>query len=365
MHASWSSDADIFEFLAPGWAEYFAVHVPGDWHDYFLGVGPRPKSPLRGSPIEVAREYRNPFGDRSGAADVVGLREHLDASGTDHALLYPDPRVIPAAAIPTVKLAIEATRAINDWMFQRWITADSRLRGLVLVPTQVPAEAAAEIQRWAAHEQAGGVLLAAGGLAKPFGHPVYGPIHEAAHEAGLPIVLMAGGNATIDSGVYPAAGGFPGTYAELRTLAHQSLQSHVASLIALGVLRRFPSLRFLVLGGGILWVTPWLWRLDANYKAFRHDVAWAGDHPPSQIFKQHFLVGTHPFGHRAPPDALQRYLLADPELADVVCFASGFPDSGSYSSDAVAAALPAEWRQKVLSENAERLLGHTTALTGP
>jgi predicted TIM-barrel fold metal-dependent hydrolase len=353
---SWTSDSDIVDYLSHGWREYFAAHAPSDWHDYLLGFGPVPARPLRGSPIDVVQGYRNPLGDHCGGTDLRGVQAHLDRHGIDRALLCPDSRMILAAGVPTVRVALEAARAINDWTFDRWLTADARLRGFILVPTQAPEAAAEEVRRWGGNDRMAGVLLAAGGLAKPFGHPVYGPIHEAANEVGLPIVLVSG-EAASDAAAYPTGGGYPGTYVELRTLAHQSLQSHVASLIALGVMKRFPALQFLVMGGGILWVAPWLWRLDVNYKAFRYDVLWLNGRPPSDVFKRHFVVGTHPFTHRVSHERLLRYLLADPELADVFCYASGYPDWDARSPADLVEALPEEWLSKVFAHNAERVLG--------
>jgi predicted TIM-barrel fold metal-dependent hydrolase len=363
VRASASSDADIVGFLSDGWREYVAAHVDQGWHDHFLGLAPRPDRQLRGSPIDVAAEYRNPLGDACGPDDLDGLRSHLDRNDVDTALICPSDKLVFAAGLPTVNVAVAATRAINDWLFAEWVEREPRLRGVVLVPTQVPEAAADEIRRWAGHRAVGGILLSAGGLAKPFGHPVYRPIHEAAHEAGLPIVLLAGGDAVVDSGAYPVAGGFPGTYAELRTLAHQSLQSHIASLIGLGVLRRHPSLRVLALGGGILWLAPWLWRLDVNYRAFRYDVVWLEGEPPSAVFKRHFLVGTHPFVQAVGRESFHRYLRADPDLGRTICFASGYPDWACTTAEEVVADLPQEWTG-VLRANAEGIVRRAAAVAG-
>jgi predicted TIM-barrel fold metal-dependent hydrolase len=355
VRATADSDADVARHLPDGWLEYFAAHVPRDWQAHLQGRGARPERPLRGSPIDVVQEYRNPLGDTRGGHDLDAVRAHLDAGGIDLALLYPEDRLVQAAGVPTVNVAVAAARAINEWLFSEWVERDARLRGVPVVATQVPELAAAEIRHWAGHAQAGAVAVAAGGLAKPFGHPVFGPIHAAAEECGLPIVLLAGTDAVVDSGAYPVAGGFPGTYAELRTLAHQSLQSHAASLLALGVVRRYPGLRFLALGGGLLWVAPWLWRLDVNHQAFRYDVAWLEGERPSDAFKRHFAVGTGPFVHAAEPDALLRHLRAEVDLGTAVVFASGFPDWAATPPAEVLAQLPPSWTD-VAGANAERLL---------
>lgn len=354
VRATASSDADVLDRFGSGWREYVAAHVPRDWHDYFLGLAERPARPLRGSPIDVATEYRNPLGDDWGPGGLDGIQAHLDRSDVAAALICPQDKLVYAASVPTVNVAVAATRAVNEWLFDEWVERDPRLRGAILVTTQVPEAAAEEIARWSAHPQVGGVLLAAGGLAKPFGHPVFQPIHEAAAAASLPLVLLAGADAVVDSGAYPVAGGFPGTYSELRTLAHQSLQSHLASLLGLGIMRRYPALRVLALGGGPLWVAPWLWRLDVNYRAFRYDVVWLDGECPSDVFKRHVLVGTHPFVHGAEPGALRRYLDVEPDLAACFAYASGYPDWGTRTAAELSAELPDAWAG-VLGANAQRL----------
>ena len=105
------------------------------------------------------------------------------------------------------------------------VGADPRLLGTILVPTQVPDAAAAEIRRVGANDRMAAVLLTVCGLARPFGHPCYAPIFEAAHELDLPVVIRTGTNQTIDAHV-PAAGGVPSTFTESRALAPQELMTH-------------------------------------------------------------------------------------------------------------------------------------------
>jgi hypothetical protein len=205
------------------------------------------------------------------------------------------------------------------------------------------------------------VLLCANGLARPFGHPAYAPIFEAASELDLPIVIQPGGDQTVETASYPAGGGVPGTFAEFRTLAPQSLMTHAASLIGQGVMFRHPNLRFLLLGGGVTWVTPFLWRFDTDFKAFRHDMLWLKS-MPSEVFREFFYVGTWPLNDaNAGGSRLADYLEVDHDLGELICYASGYPDSEFADPEAVAHALPPEWRSKVLTSNPLRFLGRSVA----
>jgi uncharacterized protein len=121
-------------------------------------------------------------------------------------------------------------------------------------------------------------------------------------------------------------------------------------------MNRYADLRFVVLGGGIAWLTPWLWRLDTNHKAFRYDSLWLRDTPPSEIFKRHFRIGTHPLNYHVDTEQLQSYLELDPALGDLVCYASGYPDWDGRSPAQVADTLPADWAPSVLRDNSARFL---------
>ena len=119
---------------------------------------------------------------------------------------------------------------------------------------------------------------------------------------------------------------------------------------------RYPSLRVLLLGGSVGWVTPFLWRFDTDFRAFRHDLLFLKK-PPSEVFRDHFFVGSSPFCFDLPPGDLARYLAFDHELGELLCYASGYPDREYADPAAVASALPPEWEPKVLRENPLRFLG--------
>jgi predicted TIM-barrel fold metal-dependent hydrolase len=326
----------------------FAGKATEEW----VGVG--------GGPLRVPHNYWNPLGDYVEGDDTGAVAASFADSRrlrkVERAVLVPADAIL-VAGIPTVRVALAATTAINDWTIDRWLAADPAFYGVVLVATQDPQHAAREIRRVGGHRQMAGVLMGAAGLGKPFGHSVYDPIYEAAAEYDLPILILPGAEEAVDAGAQLAGGGPPSTYIEMRALAHQSLESHAASLISQGVPARYPRLRVLLLGGGMGWVTPWLWSMDTNYKSFSNDALWLRDSSPSEVFRQYFSVGTYPFSFAAQPDRLQRYLEVDPALADVVCYASGYPAWDSSNAVELAERIPDGWRDRVMHDNASRLFG--------
>jgi predicted TIM-barrel fold metal-dependent hydrolase len=375
IQQSWASPIDVIEHLPAGWREYAYAHMAPAWQRFYANGGERPEGRPGSTILSLDAAYQNPFGDYvegSVAPDAIAAgsdpellrRHHLDPCGIDAALLcHGIGALVPSHGV--ARLSVELTRAINDLTVDRWLSSDDRLYGTVLVPTQVPEAAAAEIRRVGAHDRMRAVLLSVTGLGRPFGHPAYAPIFEAAHELELPVVIQAGGDLGMETATYPAAAGVPSTFAESRVLAPQALMTHAGSLIAQGVMDTYPSLRFLLLGGSVGWITPFLWRFDTDHKAFRHDVLWLKK-PPSEVFRECFFVGTGPLKFDAAGDRFARYIAADHGLEDVLCYASGYPDRERDEPASVAAALPAGWEGKVMSENAERFLtGRRSAAPEP
>src|SRR3984885_12136841 len=368
---SWASDDEIIEYLPTGWREYAIVNSPQPWHDYLRGDAARPAGALVDTPVSSHDlAYYDPRGEflpgavsghaMSGCSDHETLnRQHLEPGHIERGVLvHGTGLLVPAKSV--VRLTVALTRAINDWTIERWLAEDERLFASLLVPTQIPEAAAAEIRRLGPSERVVAVLLCANGLGKPFGHPAYDPIFKAAEDVGLPIIIRAGGDELMESATYSVAGGLPRTYVEHRTLAPQVLMTHAASLIGQGVMKRYPSLRFLLLGGSIGWVTPFLWRLDAGYRSFRHDVLWLRT-LPSEVFQQHFMVGTDPFLRLADRATFAKYLTVEPTLAELTCYASGYPDTEYAAPATVSELLPGDWKEAVLTGNASRFLSWGTA----
>jgi predicted TIM-barrel fold metal-dependent hydrolase len=368
---SWQSEAEVFDHLTPGWREYVGAHVSHAWREHLFADAPAPSGPI-GSPMTTRPVAAFPVEEsspRSPSGPPISdplelLSRELDRGGIARALLcHGAAALLPTLA--TTRASVAFVSAVNDWTAERWLSRDDRLRGTILVPTQVPELAAAEIRRLAPDSRFVAVLLAGNGLGKPFGHPVYEPILQAAASAGLPIVIRAGGDSMVEAPAYPVAGGMPGTEGEYRTLAPQALMTHAASILAQAVPARYPSLRFLLLGGGTGWITPFLWRLDTEYRAFRHDVLWMKKQP-SVYFRECFRVGTGPFVTPAglPVDSFARMVTIDHELANVICYASGYPDRESVPPGAVRESLPDGWDAPVLSGNAAAFFGWQDDLSG-
>jgi predicted TIM-barrel fold metal-dependent hydrolase len=335
------------EFMSAGWRDY--IGQPGS-----LPGG------LGAYPLLAKQVYVNIEGDKLRGQSVdpraplgtsaAALTQRLDKHGIDAALLTHDTQALTPMLI-NVRLSVELARATNDWTIERWLDADPRLSAAVLVPTQLPEQSVQELYRVGKHPQVRAVLLCANGLGKPFGHLTYRPILRAAADLGLVVVIKAGGDNTGDSTTHPTAHGLPSTYAVYHSLLDQSPATHLTSLIAQGAFDELPDLRVMIIGAGISWIAPHMWRFDHEYREFRREAPWLKA-APTHYLEDRIRISTYPLEHVTNRSAWERYLQAFPGLSRVVVYGSGYPSWDSDEPDTAADRLPAAWRDSVLGDNA-------------
>lgn len=350
VHHHWASQLEISERMSAGWQEHLGVPgtLPG-------GAG--------AMHILPSNAYKRPGGDYlEGSADPLAppasdperTAQHVFAGGATRAILsYDKGMFIPS--VPNAYRADALARGMNDWTIHRWFPVDERFHGLIIVANQMPLQAAAEIRRAGENERMVGVLMAANGLNKPFGHPAYHPIYEAAAEMDLPIVLHAGGDLSSDTLSHPTAGGLPATYAEIAALSYSPMMTHVQSMIVQGVLEKYPTLRVFVAGVGAAWIPGLFFRLDVNWRGLRREVPWVR-RPPSEYFRESFRVSTWPFDRAPDDDGAERIVQAlstFPEIDKLLCFASGYPSWDTDTAADIARRIPTEWHEGVFTGNAD------------
>jgi predicted TIM-barrel fold metal-dependent hydrolase len=358
VHNHWASQPEVMQYMDPGWREYLA----------------RPKNLPGGAMLRMTPmlPYQNPNGDkRLDAYPEVGeagsspdlLRRAVLANGVDRAVLSFDMGLL-MSTLPNHYLGRAVVRAANDWMIERWLTSDEGFYGLLLVPNQLPDDAAQEVRRVGEHPRIVGVALGGSGLGRPFGHPAYHPLLEAAADLNLAVVVHAGTDAAPDTLSSTAAGGVPTTYTEYRVLAAQPVMTHIVSMIGQGVFEKYPNLRVLASGAGAAWVPSLMWRFDTNYRGLRREVPWVR-RLPSEYFREHVRVTTYPFRRGADVGRYADFMRSFGQPESFLCYASGYPNWDSDTADDVAPHLPEEWHSKVFHDNALGLFRWPDRPTGP
>ena len=298
------------------------------------------------APTSVGPLWRD--GEPAGTSiDVVRrqLLEPLDVGAAILACTY----AVDSIHNPDSAAAVAA--AVNDWQVAEWLEPEPRLRASLVVPSQQPAMAAAEIDRLGADRRFVQVLLPVRS-ALPYGNRQYHPIFEAAERNHLAVGLHFGGA----PGNPPTGAGWPSYYLEEYAGMAQVFQTQLLSMIVEGVFERFPELRVTCIEGGFTWVPSLLWRMDKEWKGLRRDVPWVR-RPPSEHIRERVRFTIRPLD--APPgDGDLADVISDLDSDELLLFASDYPHwHFDDFADAVPAQLPPDVRPAVLADNAIAFYG--------
>jgi uncharacterized protein len=342
----WSSSMDLLKYMDDGWR---SVLIP---------VGRPIVLGLRGS--------RLIFDPLRGPTALMEPQSGLAVPGSDYEAFERD--ILGQASLERIVLgydyglqgtsfvqrylARDIAQAANDWTVEEWLPRDDRLHAMMLVATSIPDAAAAEIRRIGVNERIVAVALGCNGLARPFGEPAYHPIYEAAEELGLPIVIQVGSEIHGDQALPAVAGGNPSTYAEYRVHAGHAIANHFSSLIAEGVFTRFPKLKVLLVGGGVVAYPSLLWALDYWYKMTAPAFPWI-ERLPSEYFVDHVRVSTLSLENPPEPERLAQALRTFEGIERTLLYTSGYPDDEWETAEQIAERLPEEWHERVFRTNAD------------
>jgi predicted TIM-barrel fold metal-dependent hydrolase len=350
IHPQVADPEELLAYVDPAQREWFRAQGPS------LGLpGYSWAHPASWFRQDIEQNGRPPASDVETVA-----RELLDPSGTDVGVLNGDDAVL-VSLMPSPYRAAELARAHNQWLREHWLDAEPRLRASILCPAQDPQAAAAEIRRAAEDGRFVQVLLC-GGADRPYGEPRYLPIFEAAAECGLPVAIHSGGEGMGIAA--PPGGAGPVTfYIEWHTLGSAcSTMSHLVSLLCHGTFERLPTLKVLLIEGGLAWLPGILWRLDTNWRALRSEVPWL-ERKPSEVAREHVRFSTQPLEHTDGQDDTLFEMLAAAGAPDNLCFASDYPHWDFDDPGFMLKRLPEEWRASVLHENAAELYGVRLGVT--
>jgi predicted TIM-barrel fold metal-dependent hydrolase len=235
-------------------------------------------------------------------------------------------------------------QAVNDYIAAEWVAMDSRLRASIVVPSQYPSAAAAEIDRCAENPAFVQALLLVSGEV-PLGSRHNWPIFEAAARHGLPIVVHAGSN--FRHALTPV-GGTQYYFHDYLSQA-PAFQAQLVSLVMEGVFATYPSLKVVFAESGITWLPAILTRLDKFWKGLRAETPWVQSRP-SDIVKKHIRFTLQPLD--APRDMAVAMKLWDHIGSDeMILFSSDYPHWQFDGDDLVPASVSDELLHKIAVEN--------------
>lgn len=341
---------DVDVHPVPRSVDEIRERLPMPWRDRYQGERRSFfNNPGHGSRLDSIPPDGGPKG-----SDPAFTREQLiDEYGVAHAILvsrtfcniHPDPDY--AAAIAA---------AFNEWLAETWLAeeenADGAFKGSITIAQQDPAQAVEEIERWAGHPHIVQVTMDSGARA-PFGQRYYYPIYEACERHGLPLSIHPG---TEGMGInHQPTPGYPTHYVEWHCAMSLAFQAHLISILTEGVFERFPTLRLVMVEGGVAWLGPLLWRLDSYWKALRSEVPWV-KRPPSEYVRDHVRLGSQPL-ERPDDDAQLLQMLEAIDARHVLMFSSDYPHWDFDSPTRAFPQLPEDLHEAIFSANARKLYG--------
>ncbi len=214
-----------------------------------------------------------------------------------------------------------------------------------------PLLAAKEIHRLGEHPQICQVLMPSASP-MPLGNRYFHPIYAAAVEHELPVAIHPGLEGLGISGT-PTSAGYPSNYLEWHTGLVSSYITQLVSLVTEGVFAKFPTLRFILIEGGVSWLPAVMWRFDKNWKALRSTAPWL-NHPPSHIIHDHILLTTQPLEEPENPTHFKA-ILDMFDAGHMLMFSSDFPHWDGDTPDFSASAFPPNIRARVMGDTAREL----------
>jgi predicted TIM-barrel fold metal-dependent hydrolase len=341
----------------PATAEELPRYLSPRWKDYVGLVGQRnlnhkgvltTQRPFAGR-LDAVPEG----GGRPGSDPELAREQLLDEYGITWAILNPlDP--IASGNAPAA-LEADIARASNDFILDRWLSADPRWAASVSIAQEQVPEAVAEIERCRGLCDRFIQVLLGSCSERPLGNPRYWPIFEIAEDYGLPIGTHIG-----QSKYHPATPlGPPNFYYEMHCGFPLPSQAGVASLIFEGVFDRFPRLKFVLLEAGWEWAAPYSWRLDAAWRVQGDEVAHL-EQEPSEYFKRHFWFSTQPTVEPEEPAAIYGLYeqFGNTGFCDRLLYSSDYPHwDMDPPREAVPGGLADEMKRRVLGANAAALYG--------
>jgi predicted TIM-barrel fold metal-dependent hydrolase len=284
-------DCDIHpQFAKPDEIQAF---LPERWREYVRAYGGFYRQPLadtlahpRMAPDVARADAWPPNGAPPGGDLAFMQHQHLDANNVAHGMLMPLNR--GPGNQRNLEYGAALATAVNDWQIARWVEPDPRLHASIVVTQEHPPFAIAEIEKRAGDRRFAQVMLPPKSL-EPQGRRRYWPLYEAAVAHGLPLALHVGGIA----GYPPTASGWPSYYVEEQHTNVQGMQSLITSMVIEGVFEQFPTLKVVLVEGGIAWLPALKWRLDKHWKRLKSEAPHL-KRLPSEYIHDHFWLTTQP-----------------------------------------------------------------------
>ncbi|GAA5019666.1 amidohydrolase family protein [Actinopolymorpha pittospori] len=331
VHNEVPSIDDLLPYLPDLWVEQIANTVFRGASDGDAPYPPksalavRPDSRVDGGPPDLKTVQRQALDDRVDAA-ILLCTYAVDG-------------------LHNPEQAVAMARAVNDWQIAQWLDQDDRLRGSIVVPSQIPQLAVEEIERVGGHPGFVQVALPARSQ-HPWGSRLNHPLWEAITRHDLVAGIYFGGA----PGNPSTPAGWPSYFIEEYVGMASVFAAQVTNLVVEGVFDLFPSARVTFLESGVTWLPAHLWRFDKEWRNLRMQTPWV-KRPPSQYIRDHVRLTAQPWDMPVD-DRLALDLFDQLGSQDLLLYSTGFPHQTAGNLEHLLSVVPEEMARRIRSTNA-------------
>jgi predicted TIM-barrel fold metal-dependent hydrolase len=312
------------------------------WRDMVVsrGLDRLDLTSLGKSPMSIRPDWRLPTGSEP---DVDTVRTHLlDRWKLKFGICS---CIQGSVALHSEDLGSAIVGAVNDWVADKWLRPEPRLRGTILVHADNPRRAAEEIERLGGDSRFVQVMLLVMQNTL-FGKRPFWPIFEAAQKYDLPIAIHAGS-------LYrhaPSTLGWPSYYVNDYVNQSFAFQAQLMSMLMEGVFGKFPRLRVVLLESGFSWLPNFLWRANKTWKGTRIEIPWV-HRLPTDIIREKVRITTQPFDGPLEPGRLEK-VMKQIGGDQMMLFSSDYPHWHFDGDEPLPPELPAPLTHRCMYENA-------------
>lgn len=288
-----------------------------------------------------------------GAGNADERIELLDQENLEKAVLYPTIGLLWECEVTDPEITLAYQRAYNRWIADFCRDSGGRLVPIAQLTLLDPEAAADELERAVADGCRGGFVAPYTHDQKAHGHPDHDALWSRAVSLGVPIAI----HPTFEP-FWAAPVRFKkiGIAREFfyNVMLKQGVQQAFLSMIALGTLDRFPTLKLGILEAGAGWIGSFLDRADAVAETPAGAMIGMKRAPTQYFSDQCFVSGD--------PDEKSVSYVIDHVGADCFMWATDYPHpdhpgTWARSLEKMVAPLSPETRAKVLGENVARIYG--------
>jgi uncharacterized protein len=190
--------------------------------------------------------------------DVTLTRRAMNSLAVDYMAIFPTPMLF-LGMHPQPEMEVWLSRAYNRWMVDKLLSADDRIKALVLLPFNTPEEALRTVKEFGDKKGVIGFCVTSTRY-KPVHHNDYMRLYAAIQDHDKPLAFHAGYHwqdpslATVNSFLGMHALGF--VWCNM---------VHMTNWILNGIPERFPKLKSIWIESGLAWIPFLMQRLDDQF----------------------------------------------------------------------------------------------------